>query len=179
MVGTMQANEVLKLILGIGEPLVGRLILVDALAMRVREWKVRRDPACPVCGDRPTQTTLIDYEAFCGLTPAGTVAEMSASELHARRQSNDAPFILDVRNPAEAEAASLGADLLIPLAELDQRIAELDAYRHRAIVVHCRSGARSARAAEQLVEAGFTNVANLSGGILAWSREVDPSVPAY
>ncbi len=179
MVGTMQANEVIKLILGIGEPLIGRLMLVEALSMKVREWKIRRDPDCPVCGDHPTQTTLIDYDAFCGILPAGAMAEISVQELHARRQNGDAPFILDVRNPAEAEAASLGADLLIPLGELPMRIDELDAYRRRPIVVHCRSGARSAQAAQQLVEAGFTEVLNLKGGILAWSKEVDPSVPAY
>ncbi|MDZ4700459.1 MAG: molybdopterin-synthase adenylyltransferase MoeB [Rhodothermales bacterium] len=179
MVGTMQANEVIKLILGIGEPLIGRLMLVEALSMKVREWKIRRDPDCPVCGDHPTQTTLIDYDAFCGIAPAGSVAEITVQELHTRRQNGDAPFILDVRNPAEAEAASLGADLLIPLGELPMRMDELEAYRNRPVVVHCRSGARSAQAAQQLVDAGFSQVENLKGGILAWSKEVDPSVGAY
>ncbi|MEZ4702273.1 MAG: molybdopterin-synthase adenylyltransferase MoeB [Rhodothermales bacterium] len=179
MVGTMQANEVIKLILGIGEPLIGRLMLVDALSMKVREWKVRRDPECPVCGDHPTQTTLIDYDAFCGIPPAGAVAEITVQELHARRQDGEAPFLLDVRNPAEAEAASMGADLLIPLGELAMRLEELEAYRHQAVVIHCRSGARSAQAAQLLVDAGFTRVSNLKGGIIAWSKEVDPSVPAY
>ena len=182
MVGTIQANEVIKLILGIGEPLIGRLMLMDALTMRLREWKIPRDPDCPVCGDHPTQTELIDYEVFCGLASGGDGAigalpEMSVKDLKALGPSR--PFLLDVRKPHEAEIADIGADLLIPLDELSKRLNELDAYRENDLVVHCRSGARSAEAVRLLHEAGFLRAVNLKGGTLAWSDEIDPAVPKY
>ena len=180
MVGTMQATEVIKMILGIGEPMIGRLLFVDALSMKFREWKIHRDPDCPVCGDHPAQTTLIDYEAFCGVgVDEETVPEITAQAFSAKRARADAPFVLDVRKPSEVEIADLGADLLIPVDELAGRVDELDAYRERSMVVHCRSGVRSARAVSILLEAGFTNVVNLKGGILAWSEEIDPSIPRY
>ena len=182
MVGTLQANEVIKMVLGIGEPLIGRLMLIEALSMQVREWKVNRDPDCPVCGDHPTQTTLIDYEAFCGMPTNGAAtdevhSEITVSELHAL--GADRPFLLDVRKPHEAEIARIGADVLIPLDELPQRLDELATYRDADLVVHCRSGGRSAQAVDILRKAGFTNPINLKGGTLAWSDEVDASVPKY
>ena len=185
LVGTIQATETLKLLLGIGEPLVGRLLLIDTLAMRFRTLKVRKNPDCPVCGDHPTQTELIDYEAFCGLPSANGqaaqtsgVPEMTVEELKARMDRGEAPFVLDVRKPFEREIASIGAPQ-IPLDELDGRLGELEAHRGEEVVVHCKSGARSAKAVEKLRAAGFTRAVNLKGGILAWSREVDPSVPEY
>ena len=185
LVGTIQATETLKLLLRIGEPLVGRLLLIDTLAMRFRQLKVRKDPDCPVCGDRPTQTELIDYEAFCGLPTANgqagrtsDVPEMTVAELKARMDRGEAPFVLDVRKPFEQEIASIGA-LQIPLDELGGRLGELAAHRDEEVVVHCKSGARSAKAVKQLREAGFERAVNLKGGILAWSCEIDPSVPEY
>ena len=186
LVGTIQATETIKLLLGIGEPLVGRLLLIDTLAMRFRTLKVRKNPDCPVCGDPPTQTELIDYEAFCGLpsrsangqTSESDVPEMTVGELKARMDRGEAPFVLDVRKPFEREIASLGAPQ-IPLDELDGRLGELAAHRDEEVVVHCKSGARSAKAVRKLREAGFEKAINLKGGILAWSREIDPSVPEY
>ena len=172
MVGTLQANEVIKLILSIGEPLIGRLLFVDALTVRFREWKAPRDPDCPVCGDEPTQKELIDYEAFCGFEkPADAVPEISVSTFRTMRSNGAPPFVLDVRSPAEAEITNLGADLLIPVDELASRLSELSDYRDRPIVVHCQSGARSERAVRLLLEAGFSEAVNLEGGIQAWNRE--------
>jgi adenylyltransferase/sulfurtransferase len=184
-VGTLQATEVIKLICGIGEPLVGRLLLFDALSMRFRTLKLRKNPDCPVCGEHPTVTELIDYEAFCGI-PQGNgaapaeeaVPEMTVRELKAHLDAGTAPFVLDVRKPYEYDIANLGAPL-IPLDELPERLGELEANRSSPLVVHCRSGVRSAKAVRLLKEAGFRNPINLKGGILAWSEEVDPSVPQY
>lgn len=180
MVGTMQANEVIKLLLGIGEPLIGRLMLVDALSMRIREWKVPRDPDCPVCGENPTVDALIDYEAFCGIPKKGEVKEIpeiTVQELHAKGDLR--PFLLDVRKPYEAQISSIGADLLIPLDELPSRLSELESVKDRELIVHCRSGARSANAVQILLDAGFKHPVNLKGGVLAWSEEIDASVPTY
>ncbi|MFK7847381.1 MAG: molybdopterin-synthase adenylyltransferase MoeB [Rhodothermales bacterium] len=183
MVGTIQATEVIKLLLGAGEPLIGRLMLADALTMKFREWKVPRDPDCPVCGDAPTQTTLIDYEAFCGLPAHGTVAAekdvMSVQELKNRRIAGTTPFLLDVRQPFELEIATIGANKAIPLDELPARLDELSAYKDAEVVVHCKSGGRSAKAVELLKGAGFNKAINLSGGTLAWSDEIDSNVPKY
>ena len=155
-------------------------MFVDALSMRFREWKVPRDPECPVCSDAPTQAGLIDYEAFCGISDSEpAVPEITAREYHTLRQNGTPPFLLDVRKPSEAEIASLGAEMLIPVDELLERVEELTSYRDRPIVVHCRSGARSARAVRILLETGFQQVQNLKGGTLAWSEEIDPSVPLY
>ena len=180
MVGTLQANEVIKLLLGIGEPLIGRLMLVDALSMRFREWKVPRDPDCPVCGTNPTVTELIDYEEFCGITKTEentTMKEITVQDLH--NMGKDRPFLLDVREPHEAEIASLGADLLIPLGELPSRLDELAPHKEEELIVHCRSGGRSGQAVKILMDAGFDKAANLKGGTLAWSEEIDSSVPKY
>ena len=185
-VGTLQATEVIKLLLGIGEPLVGRLLLLDALSTTFRTLKVRKNPECPVCGTHPTVTELIDYEQFCGLPANGAapsaeqaVPEITVHDLKARRDRGEALFVLDVRKPFEAEIAHLDADQLIPVEELADRLHEVQAAPHQEIVVHCRSGVRSARAARLLREAGFSHAVNLKGGVLAWSDEIDPSVLKY
>jgi sulfur-carrier protein adenylyltransferase/sulfurtransferase len=182
IVGSIQAAETLKLIIGKGEPLVGRLLLFDALAMRFRELKLRRNPECPVCGDHPTITKLIDYAEFCGIrgeeapVPETTVPEITPRDLKSRLDRGDDIFILDVREPHEFQICNLGGHL-IPLGDLSRRVNELDSSRE--IVAHCRSGKRSADAVEFLRRAGFRKVLNLKGGILAWSDEVDPTVPKY
>ena len=183
IVGAIQAAESLKLIIGKGEPLIGRLLLFDALAMRFRELKLRKNLECPVCGEHPTITKLIDYAEFCGVrgeeaaSPAqSAVPEIAPRELKSRLDRGDDLFILDVREPHEYQICNLGGHL-IPLGELSRRVNELDSSRE--IVAHCRSGKRSAEAVEFLRSAGFRKVLNLKGGILAWSDEVDPSVPKY
>lgn len=183
IIGAVQAMETIKLILGKGDLLVGRLLLFDALKMRFRELKLRKNPQCPACGERRTISQLIDYEEFCGLrgeeqptTPATAVPEITPRELRARLDRNDGVFILDVREPHEYQICNLNGYLL-PLGELPRRVHELDSSRE--IVAHCRSGKRSAEAVEFLRKAGFRKVWNLKGGILAWSDEVDPSVPKY
>ncbi|WP_457652696.1 molybdopterin-synthase adenylyltransferase MoeB [Rhodocaloribacter sp.] len=185
IVGALQATEVVKWITGIGEPLVGRLLLFDALAMTFRTLKVRRDPNCPVCGDHPAVTELIDYEVFCGIPQAKAaearaepVPEIDVRALKARLDRGEAPFLLDVREPHEYAIANLGAPL-IPVGVLAERLGELEAHRDAEIVVYCRSGVRSARAVRLLRERGFTGAVNLKGGILAWSDEIDPTVPKY
>ncbi len=197
LVGVMQATEVIKLILGIGEPLVGRLLLIDALATRFRELKLRRNPDCPVCGINPTVTGLIDYNQFCGVagaeesvTEAATkgaavsqqngpqqngIKQIPVTELKRRRDAGEQPFVLDVREPWEYQIANLGGHL-IPQGELAARTGELP--RDRTIVVQCKSGGRSQNAAELLKAQGF-QVENLAGGILGWSSEIDPAVPKY
>jgi adenylyltransferase/sulfurtransferase len=182
IVGTIQAAETLKLILGKGEPLVGRLLLFDALAMKFRELKLRKNPECPVCGEHPTVTQLIDYVEFCGIrgeeapsTVTG-IPEISPTELKTRLDRGDDLYILDVREPHEYQICNIGGHL-IPLGELSRRAAELDSSKE--IVAHCRSGKRSATAVEFLQKAGFKKIWNLKGGILGWSDEVDPSVPKY
>lgn len=186
LVGTLQATEVIKMLLGIGDPLIGRLLLIDTLPMTFRTLKIQKNPDCPVCGDEPTQTELIDYEAFCGIPAQNgtddtmhTVPETTVTDLHARREAGTSPFVLDVRKPSEAEIASLGADQLIPVDELPDRLDELKATKDDEIVIHCRSGSRSAKATQLLLDQGYTDVKNLAGGILAWSEEIDSSVPQY
>lgn len=182
IVGTIQAAETLKLILGKGEPLIGRLLLFDALGMRFRELILRKNAECPACGSNRTITKLIDYEQFCGIrgeeapAPQTSVPDITPSELKARLDRGDDLYILDVREPHEYQICNIGGHLL-PLGELSRRAAELDSSRE--IVAHCRSGKRSAEAVEFLRKAGFRKLWNLKGGILAWSDEVDPSVPKY
>ncbi|MFQ5641225.1 MAG: molybdopterin-synthase adenylyltransferase MoeB [bacterium] len=182
-IGLIQATEAIKLIIEKGEPLIGRLLLYDALAMKFRELKLRKDPDCPMCGEKPTIHALIDYEQFCGIgTEADRVVpepeyEITVTELKEKVDQNGKTFILDVREPHEFEICRIPEAKLIPLGELEKRVHELD--RSWDIVVHCRSGARSANAVKFLREAGFEKVKNLKGGILAWSDEVDPSVPKY
>lgn len=186
LVGALQATEVIKLILGIGEPLVGRLVLIDALSTKFRTLTVRKDKDCPVCGTRPTVTALIDYEEFCGIptndAPTSedqSVPEMTVFELDELRRQNRAPFVLDVRKPFEAEIADLGADQLIPVEELSDRLGEIQVALDREILVHCRSGGRSAKAVIILQENGFLRAVNLKGGIQAWSEDIDPTVLVY
>jgi sulfur-carrier protein adenylyltransferase/sulfurtransferase len=181
-IGTIQATETVKLILGIGEPLIGRLLLYDALGMRFREMKLRKDPSCPVCGENPTVTELIDYQEFCGIPQAQAqeaadeVPEITVKELKEKLDNGGGVSVLDVREPYEYEVANIGARL-IPLDELPERLIELD--KDAPLAVHCRTGARSARAVKLLQGAGFQNVYNVKGGITAWSEEIDPSVPKY
>jgi adenylyltransferase/sulfurtransferase len=186
LMGTLQATEVIKLLIGIGEPLIGRLLLFDALEMSFRTLSVRKNPDCPICGDHPTVTELIDYEEFCGIpTRDGvrdlhdSVPEVTVQYLKDLRDAGATPFVLDVRKPFEAEIADIGADLLIPHDELEFRLSELNVDQDAHIIVHCRSGVRSAKAVHVLQDAGFTRAVNLAGGILAWSREIDQSVPEY
>jgi sulfur-carrier protein adenylyltransferase/sulfurtransferase len=182
IVGTIQAAETLKLIIGKGQSLAGRLLLFDALAMKFRELKLRKNPECPVCGEHPTVTKLIDYAEFCGIRgeetamPDVNVPEITPKDFKARLDRGDDIYILDVREPHEYQICNLGGHL-IPLGELSRRAAELDSSKE--IVAHCRSGKRSAEAVDFLRKAGFRKIWNLKGGILAWSDEVDPSVPKY
>jgi adenylyltransferase/sulfurtransferase len=182
IVGSIQAMETIKLILGNGQPLVGRLLLFDALNMSFRELRLRKNPACPICGPNRTINELIDYEEFCGIrgeeapSTAVGVPEITSRELKARLDRGDDLFILDVREPHEFQICNLSGHL-IPLGELTRRVHELDSSRE--IVAHCRSGKRSADAVQFLRQAGFRKIWNLKGGILAWSDEVDPSVPKY
>jgi len=181
LVGVMQATEAIKLILGSGDPLIGRLLLVDALAMKFRELKLHKNPDCPACGKNPTITKLIDYQEFCGIrgeeAPVeATMSEMQVEELRDRLERGDNLFILDVREPHEYDICNLGG-YLIPLGEIPSRVHELDSSRE--IVAHCRSGVRSAKAVNFLRQAGFKKVHNLAGGILAWADRVDPTMPKY
>lgn len=181
LVGVMQATEVIKLILGAGEPLIGRLLLIDALGMKFRELKLRKNPECPVCGKHPTITKLIDYNEFCGIRgeekPLETgIPEMQVEELKRRLDAGDDLFVLDVREPHEYQICNIGGHL-IPLGDLPKRVNELDSSCE--IVAHCRSGVRSAKAVGFLQQAGFKKVHNLAGGILAWADRVDPKMPKY
>lgn len=184
LVGVIQATEVIKLILGKGNPLIGRLLLVDALSMRFRELKLRKNPECPVCGQNPTVKELIDYDHFCGIVPESKeekavkngVPQLSVKELKQRIDGGEDVFLLDVREPYEYQIAQIGGKL-IPQNDVPQRLAEIP--RDREIVVQCRSGARSQKIAEFLKQSGYTQVVNLAGGILAWSDEIDPKVQKY
>jgi len=181
LLGVIQATETIKLILGLGESLAGRLLMIDAATMSFRELKLRKNPDCPACGTHPTMTQLIDYNQFCGVgksetgVPA-TMADMTVEELKRRLDAGDNLFVLDVREPHEYQIANIGGHL-IPLNDLPKRIGELD--RSREIVVHCKLGGRSAKAVDFLRQSGFTNVHNLGGGISAWAERVDPKVPKY
>jgi len=181
LVGVLQATEVLKLILGIGDPLIGRLLLIDSLGMKFRELKLRKNPECPACGTHPTITKLIDYNEFCGIrgeekpVEAG-IPEMQVEELKRRLDAGEDVFILDVREPHEYQICNLGGHL-IPLGDLPKRINELDTSRE--IVAHCKMGGRSAKAVQFLRQAGFTKVKNLTGGITAWADRIDRTMPKY
>ena len=196
LIGVIQATEVIKLILGKGEPLIGRLLLADALNMKFRELKLRKNPECPVCGPNPTVTALIDYNQFCGvagasesvtetaakspgaptpLPPQNGIPQISVAELKRRRDSGENPFVLDVREPWEYQIANIGGHL-IPQGELPRRLSELDPAR--PIVVQCKSGGRSQNAAELLQKQGF-QVENLAGGILGWIKDIDPTLKKY
>ena len=183
-IGLIQATEAVKLILGIGEPLVGRLLLYDALAMRFRELKLRKNPECPVCGEHPTVTRLIDYQQFCGIpqqAPKQEInvneGEIEVTEVKQKLDRGDNFVLIDVREPHEYQICNIPGAKLIPLGEIGKRLDELD--KSADIVIHCKSGMRSARACGILKAAGFEHVRNMKGGILAWSDRVDPSVPKY
>ena len=191
IVGSIQAAEVIKLVTGVGEPLVGRLLLFDALSMTFRVMTVRRNPENPISGDHPTITKLIDYQQFCGLAPAGEAAasaaektaekpdEMTVEELKARADAGTRPFVLDVRRPYEVEIAPLQADQVIPVEELGQRLAELRVAKDAELVVICKVGVRSEWAVGLLRARGWKGALNLVGGVRAWSERIDPSLPRY
>jgi sulfur-carrier protein adenylyltransferase/sulfurtransferase len=197
LVGIIQATEVIKLILGIGDPLIGRLLLVDALGMNFRTLKLRKNPSCPACGTHEIKE-LIDYDQFCGIqkptevgplevSSHGTVAalpevdgipQLTVDQLKAEIDTGHKPFILDVREPHEYQIVNLGAPL-IPVGQLDQRLSEIPVNKNEEIVVHCKTGGRSQKASLALKAAGFTNVKNLAGGITAWADKIDKSLPKY
>ena len=182
LVGVMQATEAIKLILGIGDPLIVRLLLIDALGMKFRELKLRKNPDCPACGRNRTITQLIDYNEFCGIrgeeAPVSTtgIPTIQVEELKRRLDAGDNLFVLDVREPHEYQICNING-YLIPLGDLPKRVSELDSSRE--IVAHCRSGVRSGKAVEFLQQAGFKKVHNLAGGILAWADRIDPKMPKY
>ena len=185
VIGTLQATEAIKVILGVGEPLIGRFLIFDALKMRFRELKLRKDPDCPVCGEHPTVTQLIDYEQFCGVTPAATDApsstagedEATVEELKTRIDRHDSFLLLDVREPQEFEICRIPGSVLIPLGDLPSRLSELEG--RDDMIVHCKSGVRSGKAVRLLREAGYGKARNLKGGILAWINRIDPTLPKY
>ena len=185
IIGTIQATEAIKLILGIGEPLIGRFVIFDALRMRFREIKLSRDPDCAVCGDHPSIHQLTAYEGYCstvdprtqGPTDPRTHMDITVKELKERMDRGDAPTLIDVREPSEAAICSIPGAVLIPQGQLPQQLASFD--KNQEIVVHCKSGGRSARAVQFMTQQGFTNARNLTGGVLAWIDQVDPSQPKY
>jgi sulfur-carrier protein adenylyltransferase/sulfurtransferase len=183
IVGCLQALETIKTVLGIGKPLIGRLLLFDALGLKFRELKLRKNPECPICGPQATITKLIDYEQFCGIrgeehAVSTKVPEITPRQLKDMMGDHQRPFVLiDVREPHEYDICRIPGSRLIPLGDVPRRMHELNSADE--IVVHCRSGARSARAVELLMKSGFRKIHNLKGGILAWADEVDPSVPKY
>ncbi len=184
IIGVMQAIEAVKLIMDIGETLMGRMIAFDALKMKFREFKLRKDPKCPVCSENPTITDLIDYDQFCGIPQAKAaedaephVPSVTVQELKAKQDRGDKFVLLDVREPFEYDICRIPGSKLIPLGNLPSRMSELDSADE--ILLQCKSGARSARALRLLQEAGFSKLANVEGGILAWAEQIDPSVPKY
>jgi molybdopterin/thiamine biosynthesis adenylyltransferase/rhodanese-related sulfurtransferase len=188
VIGTIQATEAIKLIMGIGEPLIGRFLIYDALRMKFRELKLKKDPDCPVCGTNPTVRELIDYEQFCGVAPSAPEAAVTAAsdtsetettviDLKKKIDAKDDFFLLDVREPNEYQIGRIPGSTLIPLGEVPQRVSEIP--RDKEIIVHCKMGGRSAKAAAFLRQQGFKRVKNLKGGILDWSDKIDPAVPKY
>jgi sulfur-carrier protein adenylyltransferase/sulfurtransferase len=187
IIGVIQATEAVKLILGVGDSLIGRLLLFDALRMKFREMKLRKNPACPLCGSNPTIQTLIDYQQFCGIAPTTTSTtkettavnefDITPETFNQRLLAGERPFILDVREPAEYQICRLEGSTLIPLKQLPDRLAELD--RNQEMIVHCKLGGRSAKAVELLRSQGFSKVKNLVGGIDAWAQRIDPTMPRY
>jgi molybdopterin/thiamine biosynthesis adenylyltransferase/rhodanese-related sulfurtransferase len=184
IIGVMQAIEAIKLIIGIGDSLIGRLVSFDALKLRFKEFKIRKDPSCPICGDHPTIHELIDYDQFCGIPQADAeaakeleVPTITATELKTKIDRKDKFVLVDVREPFEYDISRIPGSKLIPLGELPARLSELDSADE--IVLHCKVGGRSAKALRVLQEAGFRKLNNLQGGITAWSDDVDPSVPKY
>ena len=184
IVALIQATETVKLLTGLGRTLVGRLLLYDALSMEFTEFTLKKDPGCPICGESPSITELIDYHGFCGMPAPGEgaaphVPAISAAELAHRRGAAEDLLLLDVREPDEFDRARIEGATLVPLGELTDRVGELDAWRERNVVVLCHHGRRSELGARTLMDAGFSRVEHLDGGIEAWSLTVDPSVPRY
>jgi adenylyltransferase/sulfurtransferase len=184
VIGCLQAIETIKLILGEGKSMTGRLMLFNAMGLTFRELKIKKDPSCPICGLHPTIDHLIDYEAFCGITtePQNTsgdkpMIEITAQELKAKMDNKENFTLIDVREPHEYAVAKIPGSKLVPLASLPERLGEFG--KDDDIVLHCKSGMRSAKALKTMEAAGFTKLANLKGGILAWSADVDPTVPTY
>jgi len=182
VIGLIQATETVKLILGIGQPLIGRLLLYDALGMKFRELKLRRNPECPICGDNRTIHELIDYQQFCGIPqhepePVTVTTDIEPTEVKAKQDRGDQFVLVDVREPHEFQIARIPGSILIPLGDVPKRLNELD--KNAEIVMHCKMGGRSAKAVDILKQNGFTKVRNMKGGILAWSDKVDPTVPKY
>jgi sulfur-carrier protein adenylyltransferase/sulfurtransferase len=184
IIGVIQAIEAIKLIMGIGDSLIGRLVSVDALKLRFREFKIRKDPNCPICGDHPSIHQLIDYDQFCGIPQADAeaakeldVPTITANELKTKLDHKDKFVLVDVREQYEYDICNIAGSKLIPLGELPARLSELDTADE--IVLHCKVGGRSAKALKILQDAGFRKLSNLQGGILAWSEKVDPSIPKY
>ncbi len=178
VIGTIQALEAIKLIIGVGDSLVGRLLHFDALALKFREFKLRRDPKCPVCGEQPAIFEPIDYEQFCGATTTSTVPAISVQELKRKIDARETLELIDVREPFEYEIGKIDGAKLIPLGDLPDRVNEIKR-NGNAVVVHCHTGVRSAQAVEFLQRSGFSDVFNLEGGIAAWSEEIDPTVQKY
>jgi molybdopterin/thiamine biosynthesis adenylyltransferase/rhodanese-related sulfurtransferase len=183
LIAMIQATETVKLLSGIGEPLFGRLLQYDALQMEFREFRVRKDPECPVCGEKPSVTELIDYEGFCGMpaveSSEATIVERSAAEVAAQRAAGDAFLLLDVREAGEVETARIEGACWIPLGDLERRSSEIAEWKGRRIVVHCHAGVRSLAACRILQAQGFAQAESMAGGIDAWSLTVDSSVPRY
>ena len=181
IIGTIQATEVIKLIIGRGEPLIGRLLLFDALRMRFRELKLRKHPDCPVCGAHPTITEFIDYEQFCGISPQADAGDspddITVQELKAKLDAGEHPVLLDVREPVEYQICQLEGATRIPQGQLAEQLNRLNTADE--IVIYCRSGVRSLQALDFLRRMGFQRVKHLKGGILAWAEEVDPGMPRY
>lgn len=191
IIGVIQATEIVKIILGVGETLSGRLMLYDALGMNFRQLKLRKNPECVICGDNPTVTELIDYEQFCGVptiaegarptdvaTESEGFARLSVEDIKSKLDSGWAPFVLDVRKPHEADIVKFDfADVLIPHEEVVANLERIP--KDREVLVHCKMGGRSAKAAKVLVDAGYTNVTNMEGGITGWAKGIDPSLPTY
>jgi adenylyltransferase/sulfurtransferase len=191
LIGVVQATEIVKILLGIGETLSGRLMLYDALGMSFRTLKLRKNPSCVICGPNPTVTELIDYAQFCGVPSAAEgarptdeasddegFARQGVAEIKARLDAGWSPFVLDVRKPHEADIVRFDwADTLIPHEDVGARLSEIP--RDRPILVHCKAGGRSAKAAKVLADAGYEDVTNMEGGITGWASELDPSMPTY
>ena len=184
IIGVIQAIEAIKLIMGIGDSLIGRLVSFDALKLRFREFKIRKDPNCPICGDHPSIHELIDYDQFCGIPQADAeaakeldVPTITATELKTKLDHQDKFILVDVREQYEYDICNISGSKLIPLGELPARLSELDSADE--IVLHCKVGGRSAKALKILQDAGFRKLSNLQGGILAWSEKIDPSIPRY
>jgi len=181
LIAMIQATETVKIITGIGEPLYGRLIQYDALTMEFNEFRLKKDPKCPVCGEQPSVTELIDYQGFCGIADEAQaeIAELSAAGVQSMQARGDDFLLLDVRESDEFMRARIEGSTLIPLGELEDRLAEIREWKQRPVVVHCHHGGRSAKACKLLSDAGFIRVTNLTGGIEAWSLTVDADISRY